>query len=217
MNFKVIAFGFISTVFLASCGSGETTTATTDTTPVVETPVEVQTVKVAESYNVNIAESNIAWLGKKVGGQHNGDIKLTSGSLELTDGELTGGEFVVDMTSITCLDLKPEDGNEKLVGHLKADDFFGVEAYPTATLKIKKVEGENTTADLTIRDKTNEITFPTTLAVDEAGNVTGTAKLTFDRSKFDVKYNSKNFFEDLVADKIIDDNIELSIEVKAAK
>lgn len=202
---------------MASCGSGETTTTTTtDTTTTVEAPVEE--VKVAESYNVNVTESNVAWLGKKVvSGQHNGDIKFKSGSLELTDGKISGGEFVVDMTSITCLDLKPEDGNAKLVGHLKADEFFGVEAYPTATLKIKKVEGENVTADLTIRDKTNEVTFPATVVVDEAGNATGTAKLTFDRSKFDVKYNSTNFFEDLVADKVIDDNIELSIEVKATK
>ena len=81
-------------------------------------------------------KSSIAWVGKKVTGQHNGTINFSSGTLVFKGKVLKGGEFVVDMNSINTTDLQAGKGKEKLDGHLKADDFFGVEKYPTAKLKI---------------------------------------------------------------------------------
>ena len=92
---------------------------------------------VATKYTVNTTASNIIWKGYKVTGEHAGNVKIKNGSLDLTDGKLTGGSFEVDMTSISCTDMQGEYG-DKLVGHLKSEDFFGVDKYPTAKFVITK-------------------------------------------------------------------------------
>ena len=160
---------------------------------------------------IDITESTISWVGKKVTGQHNGTINLESGYLELKGDNLVGGEFVIDMTSITVLDLKGK-GKGKLEGHLKSDDFFGVETYPTSKLVITDASGSDgnyaVTGDLTIKATTLPITFD--LTID--GN-TATTSLTVDRSKFDVRYGSGSFFDNL-GDKTIYDDFELDITLK---
>ncbi len=173
----------------------------------------VAPLNVSGSFLVDTAASKITWVGKKVTGQHTGAISIKSGSLEVEKGEVTGGAFEIDMNSITCTDLEGE-WNGKLVGHLKSDDFFGVEKFPVSTLKIKKVvsQGKNDyklTADLTIKGTTKEIKFP---AVIEKGEkeVKATAKITIDRSEFNIRYGSGSFFDNL-GDKTIYDDFDLDI------
>ena len=84
---------------------------------------------IAQETTINAEESSIHWLGKKVTGQHEGSISLKSGTINMIDGAVTGGNFVVDMASMSCTDLSEEYAG-KLIGHLKSDDFFGVEAHP---------------------------------------------------------------------------------------
>lgn len=169
----------------------------------------------AQTQNVNTETSTIHWLGKKIGGQHDGYIKLKSGVIEETSAGTISGSFVIDMTSITNTDLTDPGYNAKLVGHLKSDDFFGVASFPTATLNITNAtaftNGKATvTADLTIKGKTESITFD----VDKKENKYR-AKIKVDRSLFDVKYGSTSFFDSL-GDKAIDDifvlNVKLSID-----
>ena len=93
----------------------------------------------AQETTINAAESSIHWLGKKVTGQHEGNISLVSGKLEMEGEVLTGGSFTVDMNSITVTDIEGEYA-EKLKGHLKSDDFFGVATHPEATLTFTSVE-----------------------------------------------------------------------------
>lgn len=171
------------------------------------------------TYSVDTKESNIEWLGEKVTGQHNGYVALKDGSFTFEDGQLTGGSFSVDMATITCEDLSGEYKG-KLEGHLKSDDFFGVEKYPTSTFAIKKAVPQGPgkykiIGDITIKGKTEEIQFPAELK-EEDGKVTGTANITIDRSKFDVKYGSGSFFDDL-GDKTIYDNFNLKVNIVAAK
>ncbi len=221
MNLRFITLGFVSaSLFLASCSGGQekpvdnkpTEEVTTEETTSAEEPVVAE----AASYTVAVADSKIQWKGtKKIGGGHNGEIKFSKGTLEVTDGKVSGGEFEVDMNSITCLDIEDAEMNGKLVGHLKAPDFFAVDSFPTAALVIKGLEGENLKADLTIRGITNEVSFPATLTVDEAG-VSGETTLVFDRTKYKSQYGSENFFENL-GDKVINDDIELKISVKGTK
>ncbi len=173
---------------------------------------------VTGNYEADTSQSTVAWLGKKVTGQHNGQIDLKEANLEIKKGKLTGGSFVIDMSSITCEDLKDEEYNQKLVGHLKSDDFFGVEKYPTSKFVIKSVKhkGGNdyeVTGDITIKETTETINFPATVTVD-GDNVKASAKVTIDRSKFDVRYGSKSFFDDL-GDKMIYDDFELDIDIVA--
>lgn len=166
----------------------------------------------AQKVEVNTEKSNIEWLGKKVGGQHDGYIQLKSGSLELQGDKIVAGHFVVDMTSITNTDLDNESYNQKLVGHLKSDDFFGVEKYPSATFKVKQSSTFSNgkailSGDMTIKGKTESISFE----VLRAGNEYS-AKVEIDRSKFDVRYGSSSFFNNL-GDKAIDDIFTLNFKL----
>ncbi len=160
---------------------------------------------------INIKESKIVWTGKKVLGSHTGTIKLKDGFLEMDGNALTGGEFVVDMTTITDTDLSGESKG-KLEGHLKSDDFFGVEKHPTAKLVIKSAtknaDGYLVTGDLTIKGITNPIKFDMDMGKDFASTT-----LKVDRTKYDVRYGSGSFFDGL-GDKAINDDFELQVTLK---
>jgi len=172
------------------------------------------------AYAVNPAESTITWYGGNVVGKaHEGTLSFANSTIEVSGGKVTGGTLNVDMKSITCTDLSGGMA-DKLVGHLKSDDFFSAETFPTAGLVIKKIgKGENgaaqITAALTIKGKTEEVTFPALVKID-GDNLLATADLTFDRSKFDVRYGSDSFFDNL-GDKAIKNEIKVSVKVKATK
>lgn len=166
----------------------------------------------AQSVEVNVYDSTIEWHGKKIGGKHDGFIQFKSGSFELDGDQIVSGRFVVDMTSITNTDLKDEGRNQRLVGHLKSDDFFGVETYPTAIFEVdqgsKFSSGTATlSGNITIKDKTERISFEVVKTGDAY-----TAEVEIDRSKFDVRYGSKSFFNNL-GDNAIDDIFTLHIKI----
>jgi len=166
----------------------------------------------AQKNEINPDKSVVTWTGNKIGGSHNGVIKIKSGYLEFKKTDIVGGEVVIDMNSITNTDLKDEGYNQKLVGHLKSDDFFGVEKYPTSTFRITKAsafkDGKATlTSVLTIKGKSETISVDVT----KKGNTYST-QLKVDRSKFDVRYGSRSFFDNL-GDKVIDDIFFLDIQI----
>lgn len=173
-----------------------------------------------KNYVFDVNNSSIHWLAKKVGGQHDGNIGLKSGELTLVGEELKAARFIVDMNSITVADLTDAGYNAKLVGHLKAEDFFGTEKNTESIFVLKKAsEGAvaktgtsyNVEGSLTIKGVTNDVTFPVTIV--KAGNmVTAIGKITIDRTKFGIKYGSKSFFEG-IGDKAIDDTFELEIKL----
>ena len=160
---------------------------------------------------INTKNSSVFWKGNKVTGSHEGTIKIKSGILKFEKKKFIGGEFEIDMNSLICTDLSGEYKG-KLEGHLKSDDFFGVTNFPTATLKIKKVEQKkgNTyecTAEIKIKGKTENIIFNTILNKNSAA-----AKIKIDRTKFDVKYGSGSFFDGL-GDNMIYDEFDLNINL----
>jgi polyisoprenoid-binding protein YceI len=166
----------------------------------------------AQTKKVDVSKSTINWVGKKVTGQHSGTVNLKEGSLVFKGQKLKEGTFTVDMTSLTATDLSGEYQG-KLNGHLKADDFFGTEKFPTATLVFKKiaVKGANiysVTGDLTIKGITNPVTFDLATTANSA-----TTKLIVNRTKYGIRYGSKSFF-DSIGDKAIDDEFELSVALK---
>lgn len=172
-----------------------------------------------KALQVSVEESSVTWVGKKVTGKHNGSITLQAGSLEMDGGTLTGGSFTIDMTTITVEDLTG-DYKGKLEGHLKSDDFFGVANFPTATFNITKAVPQGPglykiIGDVTIKETTEEIQF--TASVEEKdGKYVATADITIDRSKFNVRYGSGSFFDNL-GDKTIYDNFDISVSLVAAK
>ena len=165
------------------------------------------------TFKVNVNESSIGWTAQKVTGKHNGTVSIKEGSLEINDGVLTGGTFIMDMTSISVSDLEG-NGKTKLEGHLKSDDFFGVETFPTATLVITdtKSKGDGNydiTADLTIKGITNPIKF-SAIVKPQGNTFTASSTITVDRTLYNVRYGSGKFFQDL-GDKAIYDEFELNV------
>ncbi|MFA9188645.1 YceI family protein [Flavobacterium sp. FBOR7N2.3] len=166
----------------------------------------------AQTKKIDVKASTIKWVGKKVTGEHSGTVNFKNGAVVLKGNKLVGGTFTVDMTSLTATDLTGEY-QQKLDGHLKADDFFGTDKFPTATLVIKKIGAKAkdiyaVTADLTIKGITKPVNFDITVK----GN-TATTAFKVDRTKYDIKYGSGNFFEGL-GDKTINDEFELAVALK---
>lgn len=173
----------------------------------------------AEELKIDTKNSKVEWLGKKVTGQHNGEIEVKEGNFLLEEGKLVGGNIVIDMQSIEVLDITDAETNGKLVGHLKSDDFFNAEKYPEATFKITeviKIEGENKytiKGDMTIRGITNAEEFPATVIVKNA-KVAAIGEMIINRSKYDVKYGSDAFFDDL-GDRMIYDDFTITFKIGA--
>ncbi len=166
----------------------------------------------SEKKEIKTENSSVVWKGYKVTGSHEGTIAIKSGSLVFNEDKLTGGTFIINMTTITNTDMEGEYKG-KLEGHLKSDDFFGVEKNPTATLVFKKVKatGKNSykvTGDLTIKGKTNSVVFDLSVYGNKA-----TATLKIDRTKFDVRYGSTSFFDGL-KDKAIYDEFDLVADLE---
>ncbi|WP_237274936.1 YceI family protein [Tenacibaculum ovolyticum] len=161
---------------------------------------------------IKIKNSNVVWKGYKVTGAHQGTIAIKSGHLNFNEDKLTGGEFTIDMSSISSTDLQGEYKG-KLEGHLKSDDFFGVTKYPTASLVFKKVKSVSKnaykiTANITIKGKTEKVSFNFSVYGNKAN-----ASLKIDRTKFDVKYGSTSFFDGL-KDKAIYDEFDLIVDLE---
>lgn len=172
------------------------------------------------TYTANAEESSVVWTATKVvSGGHSGTVKISEGTLDINGSKLKGGSFTIDMTSIANSDLEGE-WKAKLEGHLKSDDFFAVDTYNTASLTITNAKSTgnskyDVTADVTIKGKSASISFPVELNI--AGDkVTAKAKLTIDRTKFDVRYGSNSFFDNL-GDKAISDEFTLDVDLVATK
>jgi polyisoprenoid-binding protein YceI len=163
----------------------------------------------AQTKKIDISKSTINWVGKKVTGEHSGNIAFKDGTLLFKGEKLKGGKFIVNMASINTTDLTGEY-KDKLDGHLKSEDFFGTEKFPTALLAFKKIgtispNVYKVTADLTIKGITQPIVFEITISKN-----TATSKLIVNRTKYDIKYGSGSFFDNL-GDKTIADDFELNV------
>ncbi|MFN8335442.1 MAG: YceI family protein [Cyclobacteriaceae bacterium] len=162
------------------------------------------------------AQSKIEWTGKKLTGEHYGEVTLASGELVLANGRIATGKFEMDMTTITCLDITDAKSNKRLVDHLKSEDFFSVSRYPRTRFVITSAKPEavdkyTVTGDLTIKGKTHAVSFPVRLIKNSDGWYSN-ATLTFDRSKYDVKFGSQSFYENL-GDKLVYDDVDITINL----
>ena len=193
-------------VSLVSCNMNSNKTAETN---------DVAMTAADATYNIVQDKSSLIWTGREVSTtSHYGTINFTSGQFEIADGLISQGEFLVDMTSITVQDLTG-GSKERLEGHLRSDDFFSVESFPTAHLYISSSEVISNgkwmvNGFLTIKDISHPVLFEM-VNTEDGWN----ANLVFDRSKYDVRFRSGTFFENL-GDKLIYDDIELKINLKTS-
>lgn len=180
-------------------------------------------VQAADVYKIDTKASSVAWKGtKKMGDAHNGGISVKEGAVTVEKGQLTAGNVVVDMTTITNADVKDAGYNKKLVGHLSTEDFFNAGKFPTSTFKITSVAPSKTKGEVLVKGEftmigaTHPIEFPAKVTVDK-GVATGEAVVKIDRTKWGLKYGSGNFFKELAGDKIINDEFELTLKLVAKK
>jgi polyisoprenoid-binding protein YceI len=202
---------------------------------------EPETVKPADttgvSFPVDVAQSKIEWIGTKVSGHHEGTVLLKGGEVLLADGEVEGGNFIMDMTSITVTGPAgtSEASNKKLQGHLHSADFFEVNTHPEAKFEITEIkpyagvvkEEENdprqqaiskykvtnpthlVSGNLTIKGIAKNITFPAQITVtpDYAEAI---AKFNIDRREWNITYPGQ-------PDDLIRDDIHLGISLMAKR
>jgi polyisoprenoid-binding protein YceI len=166
-----------------------------------------------QKFQIASAQSTIEWVGRKVTGEHDGTIGVKAGELILVDGKLAGGYFVVDTTSIKILDISDPETNAQFAGHLASDDFFSSQKFPEATLEIISVDGDHVQGNLTIKGITQRLEFDANVEVRD-GLLTAKAKITIDRTHYDMRFRSGNFFTNL-GDTLIYNDFELNVSVTA--
>jgi len=211
MKFKIVVIAALS-IFLLSCakerkkpaeGSNQSNNATI---PIIR----------EGNYTVNVDSSTIKWTGKEITtDSHYGTLGLKQGAVEVSTAGIVSGNVVVDMNSIQCLDMTGR-GKTKLEGHLRSDDFFGVQSFPEAALSFTSLSAETSgeihfAGDLTIKNITHPITF-SGLIHQSGNNYSATINFSFDRTLYDVKYRSGKYFKDL-GDKLILDDIDISAKI----
>lgn len=198
---KTMTYFALLTVVMFSYYCAEAPDAETAGTGEAQTESEAS----GHAHPVDVEASEIGWIGTKLTGQHNGTIRLKSGSIQMeSDGKITGGEFVMDMSTITVLDLTGEN-KEKLEKHLRDTDFFEVAKFPTAKFVITSAEpaGDGklkVTGNLTMRDVTKSVTF--TANVESKNNMPAkiTADFNIDRQLWGIVYKGKP--DDAIRDEV---------------
>ena len=179
---------------------------------VVVASFQTPAVKAAD---VPVTKGIVTWVGKKLTGSHTGTVAVKSGKIIKNDaGEFTGGEFVIDMSTLTETDIEDAEANQKLLNHLKSDDFFSIAKYPTATLVLTSIQKKSehkydVTANLTIKGISNEVSF-VAKRDSENGVEKWTAHIVVDRTKYNIHFRSLKFFAD-IGDKVIYDEFELNV------
>lgn len=165
---------------------------------------------------LNTSESVITWAGRKIGiSEHNGTIELSEGTVLMEEGRVVGGSFEINMDTIENTDLSGNSA-QNLVDHLKSEDFFEVDAYPTAQFVITDVDYTTETevqlsGNFTMKGETNNITFPATIT-ETNSTYEARAEFSIDRSKWNVRYGSDKFFDNL-GDQAIDNMMSIGLEL----
>ena len=174
-----------------------------------------------DTLQVDLDNSQINWVGRKVTGEHTGTLNLSNGWVVMDKATLVAGKFIFDMTSISNTDIESPEWRQKLENHLKSEDFFYVDSFPQAILEIKgnqaipgdkAVSNNQILADLTIRGIEQEFSFPISLQQsDSIFSVEGTIEI--DRTLYNIQYKSGKFIENL-GDKLIYDYFTVQFKVQ---
>ncbi|MBZ4043739.1 YceI family protein [Flavobacterium hibisci] len=170
------------------------------------------------NFKIVSSDSSVEWTGRKVTGAHNGTIGIKEGNFILDNGKVKEGNVIINTSSIKILDITDPAANAQFAGHLASDDFFSTEKFPTASFDIssvKELSGDTfyLEGNLTIKDITHIAGFEAVVG-KSTNAITLTGKLVIDRTKYDIKFRSGNFFKDL-GDTLIYNDFELDFNITA--
>lgn len=182
---------------------------------------EAETVKevvVEAKYKAVAEESMIMWTANKVVGGHSGTIHVSNGIAKTKGDALVGGNFIFDISTLANTDMEDGPQKGKLEGHLKGADFFDVEKFPNASFEITSVDGNNVSGNLMMKGIKKNVTFPATVVIDGDMMTITSNTFTIDRTEWNIKYSSGKFADPAsLGDRMIKDDVELKISVKAKK
>jgi len=218
-NILKLTFLSLFTVFAISCGDSKKS-ETTDAKDVEETTSD------AITYTADVDGSQIEWEAGKLTGNHTGYLNLAKGYVALNENnEIEGGEFVIDMSTITVTDLEGEQ-KANLEAHLKGTvedkegDFFNINKYPTGNFVVTGMEvADGKTwlqGNLTLLETTRNIKFPINMSLDGDKMILQSEAFEIDRTEWDINFRSKSIFPN-IGDKVIYDNIKLTVYLEADK
>ena len=202
----------LALVALAGCDNdpskGKVKVEAKEAVAVAEQAIQADAEREVVSYAFSQEGSKVEYVGAKVTGKHEGGFEEFAGTIELVDGDPKKSKVeVVIQTASLFSDA------EKLTGHLKSDDFFGVERFPTAKFVSTSIEDgaegkHSVTGNLTLRDVTKSITFPAEIEV-KGDEVEVEAEFAINRKDFGIVYPGMP--DDLIKDEVL---MKLDIEAK---
>jgi polyisoprenoid-binding protein YceI len=215
--YAIVLISFFACQNDAPSSGSDTANTTPDTLPVYTPP----TTEGAATYN--ITEGIVYWGAKKaIGEPHFGTVNVREGALLVKGAQLIGGEATLEMSTITVSDLKDRADKATLEQHLKDTDFFDVSKFPTASFKIVEVLPSNNpnfngvlTGELTIKGKTNPVNIPANITIK--GDLLEASTVTFPINRTDWGINFRSGMLGTVKEKLIDDTVTLSVQIKAKK
>ncbi|MDH5475194.1 MAG: YceI family protein [Cyclobacteriaceae bacterium] len=241
---KFFSFLISITLIYTSC-----TTSKESEDAVVSNAKDVKSISnQANLYSLALDKSIVTWIGSKPAGKHNGTILLKSGELAIEKGEIIGGHIVIDIHSIETIDLKDDpERNDRLINHLKSNDFFDAEVYPTAIFEITSIgpyssESNNKTkeefesehkpisADRHIVKQPSHLVTgnlsmrDTTLSItfpsrieNNDSTITAKAKFNIDRTNWNLKYRDESSVVDQTKDRFIYNTVNVGFIIEARK
>jgi polyisoprenoid-binding protein YceI len=204
---KKTIFSFIIIATVLACSNPTSTTNTSDAEQVPEKS------DLGTNIVIDSDSSLVFWKGTKPTGDiHVGTVNIKEGTLYIDNGNVKGGKFVMEMSSILVTDEDmSEKGKRKLKKHLTNEDFFDTDNYPEAKLEITSSTSDSLKANLEIKNITKSITIPYSLKKVN-GKITANSSFSIDRTLWGITYKSGNFFSNL-ANRLIDDAIQFEIKL----
>ena len=159
------------------------------------------------SYPFDIEHSRVEWIGRNLNNRHLGRIDILNGELVIAAGRPVAGRVVLDMHSISNFDLQDLGYRNMLLSHLKSDDFFAVDRFPTASLTLNGWEAHAdvfpeapsgiATGELIIKGISRLVRFQAIVAPQPDGSIKIHAAFDIDRTLWGVLYGSCKYFERL--------------------
>jgi polyisoprenoid-binding protein YceI len=168
---------------------------------------------------VDAEHSIVHWLGTRIGGHHEGTVRIANGHLTRDETGITGGAFTVNMRSIDVTDIPPHEveARRNLLHHLAHEEFFGVERFPTARFVVTDVAGISAdvytvSGNLAVRDSVHSVSFEASVPVMTSDRVRALANFSIDRRRWGVEFDG---LTSLLRNAIVHNEIGLTIRILA--
>lgn len=167
---------------------------------------------------LDTSRSVVYWKGTKMmgAGYHEGLVRLQNGSLKMASGNIVAGEVVVNMMSIEVTDIPAHEPvpRRNLTNHLHQD--FETKRFSAATFTIHRTEPESdsvmlVTGALKIRDVSRVLTVPV-VTKNEGNHQRFEATFVINRHDWGIGATGS-----WLAQKLVDDDIELRLDLRTLK